>query len=113
MPIRLSRTQRATGQGEIVPPVPNAPAQDACAPATHHPVEQAAELPPAPPFLSLREAADWLCVSLPTLKRMIGNGELRAVRVGARRKVPASYLSAYVARDILLPSEVADVVRSK
>ena len=97
MRIRLSHAQRATGQEEI--------AQDACVPATDHPAGQAAEQPPAPPLLSLRDAADWLCVSLPTLKRMIANTELRAVRVGARRKAPASYLSAYVTRDILLPSD--------
>jgi excisionase family DNA binding protein len=108
MRIRLSHAQRATGQGEIVPSVPDASAQDVCVPVTDHPAGQTAEPPPAPPFLSLRDAADWLCVSLPTLKRMIANAELRAVRVGARRKIPASYLSAYVARDILLPSEVSD-----
>lgn len=64
--------------------------------------------PPAPPFLSLREAADWLCVSLSTLKRLIGKGALGTLRVGGRRKIPASFLAAYVARDILLPDQVKD-----
>ena len=65
--------------------------------------------PPAPPFLSLREAAEWLCVSLPTLKRTIAKGDLNTVRVGKRRKVPASYLAAYVAKDILLPEQVIEI----
>jgi excisionase family DNA binding protein len=49
-----------------------------------------------PPFLSLSEAADWLGVSLSTLKRLIAKGRLRAVRIGARRKIAASELAAYV-----------------
>jgi excisionase family DNA binding protein len=67
--------------------------------------------PPAPPFLSLREAAEWLCVSLPTLKRTIAKGDLSTVRVGARRKVPANYLATYVAKDILLPEQVIEINR--
>ena len=51
-----------------------------------------------PPFLSLRQAADWLCVSISTLKRLIANGELSTIKVGARRKIPANHLAAYVAR---------------
>jgi excisionase family DNA binding protein len=66
-----------------------------------------------PPFLSLRESADWLCVSLSTLKRLIANRELSTIRVGARQKIPASTLAAYVARDILLPSQVVDTVGSE
>jgi excisionase family DNA binding protein len=58
-----------------------------------------------PPFLSLREAAGWLCVSLPTLKRTIAKDDLRTVRVGKHRKVPASYLAANVVKDILLPDQ--------
>ena len=65
--------------------------------------------PPAPPFLSLREAAEWLCVSLPTLKRTIAKGDLNTIRVGKRRKVPANYLAAYVAKGILLPEQVIDI----
>jgi excisionase family DNA binding protein len=59
-----------------------------------------------PPFLSLREAADWLCVSIAMLKRLITRGELATVRIGARQKIPASYLAAYVAKDMLLPEQV-------
>jgi excisionase family DNA binding protein len=67
--------------------------------------------PPAPPFLSLREAAEWLCVSLPTLNRTIAKGGLSTVRVGARRKVLANYLAAYVAKDILRPEQVIEINR--
>ena len=58
---------------------------------------------PAPPFLSLGDAADWLCVSLSTLKRLVARGELGTVLVGKRRRIPASLLAAYIAKDILLP----------
>jgi excisionase family DNA binding protein len=68
---------------------------------------------PAPPFLSLREAADWLCISISTLKRLIAKGELSIIKVGARRKIPASVLAAYVGRDILLPSQVLDILQSE
>jgi excisionase family DNA binding protein len=63
---------------------------------------------PGPPFLSLREAADWFDVSLSTLNRMIAKGDLATVRVGKRRKVPANYLAAYAATDILLPEQVVE-----
>ena len=62
--------------------------------------------PPAPPFLSLRESADWLCISIATLKRLIAKGKLVTVRVGARQKIPASHLEAYITKDILLPEQV-------
>jgi excisionase family DNA binding protein len=85
----------------------------ACAPevSTSEVVVSAAALEaglPGTPFLSLREAADWLCVSLSTLKRTIAKGDLATVQVGKRRKLPASYLAAYVAKDILLPDQVVD-----
>lgn len=63
----------------------------------------------ASPFLSLREAADWLCVSRSTLKRLVTKGELTTVRVGKRRKISANCLSAYVTRDILLPQATTDI----
>ena len=107
MPIRLSRPRPASSLEEIsrlvsdvTPVVPAMPAQNGD--------PEHAPSPPAPPFLSLREAADWLCVSLSTLKRLIGKGALETLRVGGRRKIPASVLAAYVARDILLPDEVKD-----
>jgi excisionase family DNA binding protein len=65
--------------------------------------------PPAPPFLSFREAADWLCVSLSTLKRMVAKGEFTAIRVGKRRKIPADYLAAYVGKDVLIPEDNTEV----
>src|SRR4051794_27446412 len=58
-----------------------------------------------PPFLSLPEAAAWLGVSRSTVKRLIAKGDLVTVRVGARQKVPASFLAQYVAREILLPCD--------
>lgn len=58
-----------------------------------------------PPYLSLREAAEWLCVSLSTIKRMVARGTLSTVRIGERKKVPANVLEAYVARDILIPNQ--------
>jgi excisionase family DNA binding protein len=80
---------------------------NACAPAVSPSAEAVSAgvtlEPPEPPFLSLREAADWLCVSLSTMNRMIAKGDLATIRVGNRRKVPASYLAAYVAKDVLLP----------
>jgi excisionase family DNA binding protein len=72
--------------------------------------EQVPAQQPAPPFLSLREGADWLCVSISTLKRLIIKGDISTIRVGARQKIPAGHLAAYVARDILLPSQVIDTV---
>jgi excisionase family DNA binding protein len=47
-----------------------------------------------------------------TLKRLIAKGDLTTIRVGARQKIPASHLEAYVAKDILLPSQVTDPVQS-
>jgi excisionase family DNA binding protein len=105
MPIRLSRTKWRRDAEEVTPLSPDAPTVGAatCAGANTAAVDNE---PPAPPFLSLREAAGWLCVSLSTLKRTIAKGDLSTVCVGKRRKVPASYLAAYVAKDILLPEQV-------
>ena len=50
---------------------------------------------PSPPFLSLTEAADWLAVSLSTVKRLVDRHELATVRIGARRKIPLSELKHY------------------
>jgi excisionase family DNA binding protein len=105
MLIRLSRTKCHRDTAEITPVSPDVPTAGAstCPGANTAAVDNE---PPAPPILSLREAADWLCVSLPTLKRTIAKGDLNTIRVGKRRKVPASYLAAYVAKDILLPEQV-------
>jgi excisionase family DNA binding protein len=61
----------------------------------------------ASPFLSLREAAEWLCVSRSTLKRLVARGELITIRIGKRPKISADCLAAYVTRDILLPDEAS------
>ncbi len=58
-----------------------------------------------PPFLSLRDAAEWLGASLSTVKRLIARGELAAVRVGKRRKVPAAFLTAYISKSISHPDQ--------
>lgn len=108
MSIRLRRAAVARGATEFVPASPSAcaPEMMSTAPVA---VSAAAEAGlPGPPFLSLREAADWLDVSLSTLNRMIAKGDLATVRVGKRRKVPASYLAAYVAKDILLPEQAIE-----
>jgi excisionase family DNA binding protein len=53
----------------------------------------------APPdverLLSVREAADALGIARSTLYTEIGAGRLRSVKVGRRRLVPASALTAY------------------
>lgn len=48
-----------------------------------------------PPFVALPEAAEWLAVSLATLKRLLTRRELQAVRIGARRKIPLAELQRY------------------
>jgi excisionase family DNA binding protein len=63
---------------------------------------------PAPPFLSLREAADWLGVSISTLKRLVAKRALRTLRIGARRNIPGSELNAYVTQDVLFPDQIKD-----
>ena len=85
MPIRIRRATpglKLEDSAILAPelsPNPSAPA-----PALLH--EQELEQTPAPPFLSLRDSADWLCISISTLKRLIANGELSTIKVGARRK---------------------------
>ena len=103
MPIQLRRS-KCRPDPTVGAPVPNSAA--AFAAATPAAVEPE---PPRPPFLSLREAADWLCVSLSTMKRTIAKGHIATVRVGKHRKVPASYLAAYVAKDVLLPHQVVSI----
>jgi hypothetical protein len=43
---------------------------------------------------------------------MIAKGDLATVRVGRLRKIPANYLAAYVARDILLPEQAAETAQT-
>jgi excisionase family DNA binding protein len=113
MPITLRSKPGAEMREDNALAAPDVAAPDSPGPATARPAEPADEQKPAPPFLSLREAADWLCVSISTLKRLVAKGELATIRVGARRKIPASRLEAYIARDILLPCQVLDILRSE
>jgi hypothetical protein len=46
-----------------------------------------------------------------TLNRMIARGDLTTVRVGKLRKIPAGYLAAYIAKDVLKPEQVIEVNR--
>ncbi len=103
MPIRLNRSTSASRLEEIVGSLPDTEPANSSAPlASSGPAQDDAPL--APPFLSLREAAEWLCVSISSVKRLIAKGELIAVRIGARRKIPGCSLEAYVTRDILIPN---------
>lgn len=120
MPIRLRRPSLPptladallrTLDSKVDPPEAGPPAMPAVATADSvEPAPAIAATPdtPQPPFLSLPEAAEWLCVSRSTVKRLIAKGDLEAIRVGARRKVPASSLSAYVKRDILILGDAAE-----
>jgi excisionase family DNA binding protein len=109
MRIYLSNARQLSMANKI--PRPPDSGVNPCPPTAAEAGDDAAttEVPPAPPFLSLREAADWLCVSPSTLKRMVVKGELPTVRVGKRRKIPAGDLAAYVAKGILLPENVNEV----
>ncbi len=48
-----------------------------------------------PPFLGLGEAANWLGVSLSTIKRVVKRGELATLRIGARQKISLSEMRRY------------------
>ena len=111
MLIRVRRTPRAERGMDVAEPAAEAPAQESLVKPSTPSTDQEAAQQPAPPFLSLTQAADWLCVSVSTLKRLIAKGDLTTIRVGARQKIPASHLEAYVAKDILLPSQVTDLVQ--
>ena len=58
---------------------------------------------PGSPFLTIAEVAHWLGVSVSTVKRLIAKGELVAVRIGGRRKIPNSSLMSYVTSDVMFP----------
>ena len=49
------------------------------------------------PMLTLREAAQRLNVSEKTVRRLVGNRELAAVRVGAQLRIDADQLEAWIA----------------
>ena len=102
MPIRLGPRLNNRAQERATPSI-----------AEQETLDSPQQAPPAidaktafePPYLSLREAAEWLCVSLSTIKRMVARGTLSTVRIGERNKVPANVLEAYVARDVLIPGQ--------
>jgi excisionase family DNA binding protein len=48
-------------------------------------------------LLTLEEAWTHLRISRSTLYNLMDSGELRSVRVGSRRLVPASAIAAYIA----------------
>lgn len=108
MPIEVPVGDRGRNLEQTQPLAPNQPSSGSSIRSANATDGRETAVFSQPPFLSLKEAADWLCVSLSTLKRMVAKGELSTVRVGARRKISASALSAYVAKDIVLPSEVDD-----
>ena len=49
------------------------------------------------PMLTLREAAQRLNVSEKTVRRLVANRELAAVRVGAQLRIDADQLEAWIA----------------
>ena len=112
MLIRVRRTRRAQRDAAVANPAPEPPTQEPLVKPPTPSTDEEALRQPAPPFLSLTESAEWLCVSVSTLKRLIAKGDLTTIRVGARQKIPASHLEAYVAKDILLPSQVTDPIQS-
>lgn len=54
---------------------------------------------PESTLLRLSEVASVLRVSINTLKKMLANGEIGYVQVRGRRKIDASHLAEYVARN--------------
>ena len=105
MPIRLKLTL-PTCLEEISRLLPEESHPEPRASAASNAITPSPAPSPSPPFLSLREAADWLCVSLSTVKRLLAKGELISVRIGARQKIPSSELTVYVSKDILLPAQI-------
>lgn len=101
MPIRLRQPLRASSLEEISALLP----KSSSAPTVSD-TDGDADRSASPPFLSLRNAAEWLCVSVSTIKRLIAQNEVATIRIGKRQKIPASTLAAYVSRDVLLPEQV-------
>lgn len=52
---------------------------------------------PAQGLYSPEAAAEWLDVSRTVVYGLIKRGELKSVKIGSRRRVPAAALAAYVA----------------
>lgn len=49
-------------------------------------------------LLSVQEVADWLQVSLPTVRREVERGELRAKRVGRQLRFDSEWVRDYIRR---------------
>ena len=107
-----ARSKKRNGPQESGLPASVTPVVDPPEPAADASDLNPDQIGPTPPFLSLREAADWLCVSSSTLKRMITQGLLPTIRIGRRRKIPANALSAYVTKDLTFPDEVVDTTEN-
>jgi hypothetical protein len=73
------------------------------------PLEAAEPEPPKPPFCRCARHRTGSAFSPSTMKRTIAKGDLATVRVGKHSKVPASYLAAYAAKDVLLPDQVVSI----
>jgi excisionase family DNA binding protein len=56
--------------------------------------------PPNSLFISSREAADLLGISLPTLNRHLKSGEVPSTLLGGRRLVPRLFIEGLVAKTI-------------
>lgn len=57
-------------------------------------------------YLTLREAADRLAVSVKTIRRLIDRGELPAVRIGGSLRIEEAGLLAYLDRNRVRPMRV-------
>ena len=107
-PVRLKRNVTSSSLEEISRLLPEDSHPELSPAAAWNPVSSSPAPSSNPPFLSLREAANWLCVSLSRVKRLLARGELASVRIGARQKIPSSELTVYISKDILLPDQIKD-----
>lgn len=51
-------------------------------------------------LLTVTEAARMLNVSRTTMYRLLGNGEIKSVRVGARQRIPPDQINDFIARQM-------------
>lgn len=64
-------------------------------------------LPKRPRFLTISQVAEELCVGLPTVRQLLGTGELRGLQVGGRGlwRVATKDLEDYIERAYLMSAE--------
>jgi excisionase family DNA binding protein len=67
--------------------------------ARHFPGESDASEPPAPP-LTARQAADYLGIGEPVLRRLCRTGQLRAFKVGGQWRVNPADISDYIMKQL-------------